>query len=217
MTDRDGPAEAAGLTARRVHTGERDGTPTRIALARRRYRADRADVWDAVTNAERLPRWFLPVEGDLRPGGHYQFEGNAGGTIEACEAPERLAATWEFAGGVSWIEVDLREAEGGTVLELTHESPVDPEFWEQFGPGAVGVGWDLGLYGLEQHLTTGEDLDAAEVEAWTLGPDGVAFVRRAAEDWARAAVDDGDDAERAAAAAERTIAFYTVPDEPTVR
>ena len=43
------------------------------------------DVWDALTNPERIGRWFLPISGDYRLGGRYQFEGNAGGEIVACE------------------------------------------------------------------------------------------------------------------------------------
>jgi hypothetical protein len=39
------------------------------------YPASQSDLWDAVTNADRIPRWFLPVSGDLRLGGHYQLEG----------------------------------------------------------------------------------------------------------------------------------------------
>ena len=49
-------------------------------------------LWDACTNAERIPRWFLPVSGDLRLGGRYQLEGNAGGTIERCDPPRSLRA-----------------------------------------------------------------------------------------------------------------------------
>ena len=45
--------EARALTISRVY----DTTPE--------------DLWDACTNPERLPRWFLPVSGDLRPGGRY--------------------------------------------------------------------------------------------------------------------------------------------------
>ena len=30
------------------------------------YDAPIDDVWDACTNPERIPRWFLPVSGDLR-------------------------------------------------------------------------------------------------------------------------------------------------------
>ena len=33
------------------------------------YAAAIEDVWDACTSAERIPRWFLPVSGELKPGG----------------------------------------------------------------------------------------------------------------------------------------------------
>jgi uncharacterized protein YndB with AHSA1/START domain len=37
----------------------------------RSYPAELADVWDACTNPERIPRWFLPVSGELKEGGRY--------------------------------------------------------------------------------------------------------------------------------------------------
>ncbi len=207
------PVATAGLVTREVRTGTRNGETTRIAVARRTYFTDQADLWDAVTNHERIPRWFLPISGDLEVGGRYQLEGNAGGTIERCDIPDGFTATWEFGGMVSWIGVTLRPAPGGTMLELTHEAPVDPEFWNEYGPGAVGVGWDLGLMGLGLHLDTGTSVDPAYA-AWPTTPDGVAFVRHAAADWAEAAIADGDMAETAHAAAERTVTFYTVvPDD----
>ena len=49
---------------------------------------------------------------------------------------------------MSWLEVKLTPADDGTTLELIHEAHVDPDLWDQFGPGAVGVGWDLALLGL---------------------------------------------------------------------
>jgi hypothetical protein len=156
------------------------------------------------------------VSGDLEVGGRYQFEGNAGGLVERCDAPDSLATTWEFGGQVSWIEVRLSKSEGGTVLELVHEAVVDPELWRQYGPGAVGIGWDGGIYGLGVYLETGEALDGAEFEQWMTGPEGVRFARFIGEDWARAAVEEGDDPEAAAAALEAVIAFYTVaPPEET--
>ena len=57
---------------------------------RRTYDAPIDDVWDALTTPERIGRWFLPISGDYRLGGRYQFEGNAGGEILACERPNRL-------------------------------------------------------------------------------------------------------------------------------
>ncbi|MBF6338272.1 SRPBCC family protein [Nocardia abscessus] len=208
------PAAIAGLVTREVRTGSRDGTPTRIAVARRSYPTDQADLWDALTDIERIPRWFLPVSGDLRVGGRYQTEGNANGVVEECDAPERFTVTWEMGPQISWLTVRLTPAGDGTELELLHEAPVDPEFWSQYGPGAVGVGWDLALMGLGLHLSSGAPVDSAEALAFPVTPEGVAFVRKAALGWADAAVDDGDDPAEANAAALRTVDFYTiVPEE----
>ena len=82
--------------------------------------------------------------GDLKVGGHYQLEGNASGTVEAATRPTGFDATWEFGGEVSWIELRLApEGDDRTRFELTHIAHVDDERWAQFGPGAVGIGWDL--------------------------------------------------------------------------
>lgn len=207
------PLAAAGLTTREVRTGTRDGESTRIAVARRTYATDRADLWDALTNPERLPRWFLPISGDLRVGGRYQLEGNAGGVVERCDEPESFGVTWEMRGAVSWLAVSLDPADRGTVLELTHEAPVEPEFWSQFGPGAVGLGWDLALVGLDRYVETGVGLDPEQVNPWSVSPDGVAFFERASTDWADAAIADGDDPEAARQASQRALAFYTTIPE----
>ncbi len=203
-------ADLVGAIGRRVQTVQRDGREAKVALARRTYEASIEDLWDALTNPERLPRWFLPVSGDLRVGGRYQTQGNAGGIVERCDRPDLLALTWEFGGEVTWLEVRLTEAAPDrTVLELAHTAYVDPGRWAEFGPGAVGVGWDLSLNGLERHLRTGEALDPAEAEAWSVSSDGIEFVTAASEAWTRAAIESGDDAEAAEAAGARTTAFYT--------
>ena len=207
------PVATAGLVAREVRTGSRDGAPTRIAVARRTYRTDQADLWDAVTNAERIPRWFLPISGDLELGGRYQLEGNAGGVVERCEEPESFAATWEMGPTVSWLEVTLSPAADGTTLELLHEAHVDPDLWAQYGPGAVGLGWDGGLMGLGLHIDSGATFDPAEGAAFATSPEGAEFYRQAAAGWAEAAVRDGDEAGAAEAAAARTVAAYTAAPE----
>ncbi|MGQ4615218.1 SRPBCC domain-containing protein [Nocardia sp. R7R-8] len=207
------PAAIAGLVTREVRTGSRDGVPTRIAVARRDYPTDRADLWDALTDSERIPRWFLPISGDLRVGGRYQLHGNANGVVEQCDAPERFAVTWEMGPQVSWLTVVLTPTAAGTELELLHEAPIAPEFWAQYGPGAVGVGWDLALMGLGLHLSSGDPVDPAEGLAFPTTPEGLTFVRTAALGWAAAAVGDGDDPAAANSAALRTIDFYTVTPE----
>ncbi len=203
----------ADAVTRDVRTGSRDDTPTRIVVARRTYRSDPADLWDALTDPDRIPRWFLPVSGDLSVGGRYQLEGNAGGVVERCDQPESFAVTWEIGDMVSWLSVGLAPVDGGTELELVHEAPIDLDMWEQFGPGAVGVGWDLGLVGLAMHLDTGEPVDPELAATFHRTEDGRVFIEQAARDWGRAAARDGDDPDAADSAAERTIGFYTIEPE----
>jgi uncharacterized protein YndB with AHSA1/START domain len=192
--------------------GERvlDAGTARVLTARQTYDATVEELWDTCTSAERLPRWFLPVSGDLRVGGRYQLEGNASGTIERCDPPRSFAATWEYGGEVTWIEVRLDpEDDGRTRLTLEHVAHVDDERWLQFGPGAVGVGWDLALMGLGLHLATGAANDPAEFAAWTGSADGIAFVTRSSRGWADATIAAGADEAEARAAEARTTAFYT--------
>lgn len=212
MTDATNPT---ALVTREVRSGVRDGTPTKTTIARRTYSTDPHDLWDSVTNPDRLPRWFAPVTGDLRLGGRYQVEGNAGGVVEDCEEPTTFAVTWEIGGGVSWLRVTLLpDGDGRTILELVHEAAVD-EHWDEFGPGAVGVGWDLAMFGLGMHLDTGEAVDPELAMTFTFTPEGVELVRTAATGWADAAAADGEDPATASAAGERTFAFYTTPPEGT--
>jgi uncharacterized protein YndB with AHSA1/START domain len=176
----------------------------------RTYDADIDDVWDACTNPERIPRWFLPVSGELRLHGRYQLEGNAGGVIERCDPPNGFAATWEYGGEISWIEVRLVGESGGrTRFQLEHIARVEDERWAEFGPGAVGVGWDLGLLGLSMHLDSGEAVDPAEVAAWTASDDGKRFVTLSSRTWGDASIAAGTDRAAAAAARDRTTAAYT--------
>ena len=62
-----------------------------------RYDTDIDDLWSALTDPERLPRWWGTVKGDLRPGGEFRFvipnalEGV--GRVDACEPPQRLTVT----------------------------------------------------------------------------------------------------------------------------
>lgn len=68
------PVDAARPVTREVRTGSRHGAPTKIVVAHRTYDTDQEDLWDALTDPGRLPRWFLPISGELTVGGHYQLE-----------------------------------------------------------------------------------------------------------------------------------------------
>lgn len=193
------------LGTRVLETGE-----ARVMTIGQTYDATIDDVWDACTNPERIPRWFLPVSGELRLGGRYQLEGNAGGTVERCDPPKGFAATWEYGGEVSWIEVRLTPgAEGGTRFELEHTAHVDDERWAEFGPGATGVGWDLGFMGLALHLSSGAAVDPQESAAWGASAEGREFMTLSSRLWCEENIAAGEDEAAARAAADRTTAAYT--------
>jgi uncharacterized protein YndB with AHSA1/START domain len=185
----------------------------RTVTISRVYETPPEDLWDACTNPERIARWFLPISGDLRPGGRYEFQGNASGTIERCEPPHSVDATWEYGGEVSWVELRLTPEPGErTRFTLEHIAHVNDEMWLQFGPGAVGIGWDQGLLGLALYLTDPAALPARdEIEAWQLSDEGREYATQASDRWAEASIAAGTDAAEARAAAERTTGFYTTP------
>src|ERR1700733_12551317 len=123
-----------GAVARVVEHRMHEGAPVRAVIATRSYDTTREDLWDAITNPERLPRWFASVEGDLSLGGRYQVKGNAGGSITRCEPPSRLLLTWEFGAEVSWVHVSLTdEPSGGTRLTLEHIVHIN-DHWNTYGP-----------------------------------------------------------------------------------
>lgn len=205
-------SRAIGAEFCEVQDREHEGKPARVVAAARTYATGQSDLWDALTNAERIPRWFLPITGDLRLGGHYQLEGNAGGTITRCDEPEALDVTWEYAGNLSWVTVTLAPDGVGTRLTLEHTMLKDEageEHWRQYGPGATGVGWDLSFLGLAQHLESGgEAIDREANDAWLASDDGKAFMQKSADAWGIAHIANGEKPDVARAMAARTAEAY---------
>jgi uncharacterized protein YndB with AHSA1/START domain len=209
------PTAYIGAVTRIVEVCERDGKPARAVIASRSYDTDIADLWDAISNAERIPRWFMPISGELRLGGRYQLHGNAGGTITTCEPPHGLEVTWEFGGGVTWLKVELaREAKNRTRLTLEHLALVEGDMWDKFGPGAVGVGWDLGIYGLARHLESGRSIATEEGLAFLGTPEGKVFVIASSDGWTNASIAAGTPDQAARDAGARTTAAYTGGGDP---
>ena len=198
--------------SRRIKAGE-----GKSVVLRRRYDAPIDDVWNALTTPERIGRWFLPISGDYRVGGHYQFEGNAGGQILSCERPNRLHVTWVYGevtsdADVSEIEVRLTTAgEAATDFELAHTAVVPDDRWDQFGPGAVGVGWDMGLLGLTLHLTGGSIDDPL---AWQESAEGREFATRSSKAWGEANLASGADPAAVDRAVANTTEFYAPIQAP---
>jgi hypothetical protein len=198
------------ITTVRRTVGKRtlEAGEVRVVSISQAYDTDLDDLWDACTDIERLARWFLPVTGDLRAGGTYQFEGNAGGTIERCDPPKSFAATWEYGGEVSWVEVTLStDADGKARFSMDHIAPITDENWVTFGPGMVGIGWDLTVLGLALHLAGNTMGPAAGLE-WITTEQGKQFMRASSERWREAGIAGGEPEEAARAAEQRVTEAY---------
>jgi uncharacterized protein YndB with AHSA1/START domain len=188
-----------------------DGSGERVSvLLRRGYDAPIDDVWDAVTQPDRIKRWLMPISGELRVGGSFQLEGNAGGEILTCEPPRLLKVT--FGAPTSIVEVRLTpDGDGDTVLELEHTVPIEIA---QSGAGAlyVGPGWDGALLGLGLFLrgeAVGDPVAAANT------PEAQEFSKQSVHAWAEVVKDSGTaTAEQLAGATEVSLAQFA-PDLTT--
>lgn len=192
-------------TQREVAIRKESGSAETVAVVlRRTYAADVDDVWNAVTDPERVRRWFMPLTGDLREGGDFQLEGNAGGRILACEPPSRLRVT--FGGPDSVVELRLiPDGAGSTVLELDHEVPL-----AMAGSGAgalfVGPGWDGAFLAIGLYLA-GEVAD--DPVAAANSPEAQEFSRAAVFAWVAAVEESGTaDAEQIQAGKEMGLAQF---------
>ena len=210
-------AAQLGAVDRGIRTTDIDGVASYVQTLGQTYPSPIDDVWDALTSADRIGRWFLPVSGDLRLGGHYQFEGNAGGEVLDCAPPAdgvaSVRVSWGMGPGTeTYVTVRLTADGDRTHLELEHVAAADvlpPGMWEQFGPAGTGMGWDSGLLGLALHLANPEFRDEFDAAAWTASDEGMAFLRGSANAWAAVHEADGADPGAAKAAADATYGMYT--------
>ena len=183
-----------------------DGEEVSVRI-RRTYDAALADVWDALTDPDRMKRWFLPISGDLRVGGSFQLEGNAGGEILRCEPPRLLKVT--FGGPTSLVELRLSpEGEVRTTLELEHTVPIEIA---RNGAGSlyVGPGWDGGFVALDLYLR-GEISD--DPVAAANSPEGLELSKQSVDSWVAVVRASGTATTDEIAAATRVSLAQFAPD-----
>jgi uncharacterized protein YndB with AHSA1/START domain len=181
-----------------------DGDLVRVQMDRR-YPSPTADVWEALTDPDRIRRWMMPISGDLRVGGSFQLEGNAGGEILHCERPRVLRVT--FGDPSSLVEVRLAEDGSDTVLTLEHTVP-KAMAGGVAGALYVGPGWDGALLALGLYLDgrVSEDPVAA-----ASSPEAQEFSAQSVVAWVGVLEAGGADAETVAGAQEAAMAQFA-PD-----
>jgi uncharacterized protein YndB with AHSA1/START domain len=164
---------------REVALDEVEGDTVRVLL-RRRYPTAPEDLWSALTEPDRVVRWFLPLHGDLREGGTFALEGNASGDILTCTRPRLLRVT--FGHETSVVELRLAAECEDTVLELEHTVPLALA-GSAAGALFVGPGWDGALMGLGLFVrgeAVGDPVAAAG------SPEVIEFNRHSIDRWVAA-------------------------------
>jgi uncharacterized protein YndB with AHSA1/START domain len=135
------------------------------------YDTDARDLWSAITDPERLARWWGRVDGDLRAGGairvHLEGAGlDSTGRVEVCDPPRRLRVTTRetdesWAAGSpdapppfdSVIDVTLTPAGDRTVLTAEISGLPLARIAE------YGAGWQMHAENLAAHLAGREPAD----------------------------------------------------------
>ena len=89
------------------------------------FPASPSEVWEALTDSERLEEWFASeAELDARPGGEGVFRWGDGderrAVVRELEPEERLVLDWEDDGQVV---LELEEVDGGTRVHVVETSP----------------------------------------------------------------------------------------------
>lgn len=128
---------------------------------RRFFPAAPDDVWDALTDPDRLAAWFGTVEiGDTWTVRFPDGPGTASGTIERCEPGRELITSWKWAHEEtgSLVHLTLEPVAGGTVLRLDERAAPSP-FAHSYA-----AGWYAKLAGLALHLA-GTDPTEADWDA----------------------------------------------------
>jgi uncharacterized protein YndB with AHSA1/START domain len=123
------------------------------------------DLWGALTDSDRLARWFGEVEGELSEGGKFHVRialaGERAGQVEACEPPQRLLLTMR--------DPDPQPGQPGqTVIkaELVAEGAQTRLVWEERGMPvnllpAYGAGIQIHVEHLADYIS-GRELRNAE-------------------------------------------------------
>jgi uncharacterized protein YndB with AHSA1/START domain len=127
---------------------------------------DVEDLWSAVTEPERLARWFSVCTGDLRLGGTWQAlldDGSvyATGSVIECDPPRSFVTTWHaIEEQPTTLRISVEPAPDGARLLLRHEG-VQSIYY--------GPGWQTYLEQLDDYLgaAPSSEVDASRVAGLT--------------------------------------------------
>ncbi|HEY1832149.1 MAG TPA: SRPBCC family protein [Acidimicrobiales bacterium] len=122
------------------------------------YDTDIEDLWSAITDPDRLGRWFAIVEGDLRVGGmifaRFISTDEGPGRIDVCEAPHRLKVTMKPGASDEAEIVVVLTSEGEKTRLAIEDRRLTRENLSDYG-----AGWQVHLEDLASFLAEREQGD----------------------------------------------------------
>jgi len=128
-----------------------------VVRVEERYATDIDDLWSALTDPDRLARWYGRVDGELGLGGEFRMYVDASGwegtgRVEACEPPRRLMVTTKELSESfrKTVEATLTSEDDHTVLVIeVRGMPLDKIAF-------FGAGWQIHTEDLAAYLAGGE-------------------------------------------------------------
>ncbi|SLM88081.1 SRPBCC domain-containing protein [Brachybacterium nesterenkovii] len=219
--------------SRSVEVERGDGTVALTARLRTTLGGAPSELWPELTEADRLAQWYGPVEidpaetdsaesesaaADATPeadgAGERAFRtvGGAHGRVLAAVPPHQLDLTWEYADNVDRLEIRLDPEEDGTSrLTLQQIARLPEATFDAYGPGAVGIGWDIAILGFVARTGAWRELRLdvpVASPAWLASSEGADMVRAWSIRWAAASVAAGTDVDAARRAENETTRAY---------
>jgi uncharacterized protein YndB with AHSA1/START domain len=144
-----------------------DGDRRAVRLERT-YATNPEDLWSALTDPDRLARWFARVEGDLSLNGAFVIyfddddpDERTLGQVLGCDPPSRLEVSWFFQEeGQSRLTVELTPDGDSTRLVLDHARlPLD-------AAAGYSAGWHTYLEQLDADLSGADGSGERWVARW---------------------------------------------------
>jgi uncharacterized protein YndB with AHSA1/START domain len=138
---------------------------TGVVRMKSRYETDIDDLWSALTDPERLARWYGRVDGDFRVGGEltatvFGSGWDGRGRIDVCVPPRKLEVTmWEEEDAKHVVAAELVADGDDTILVIERRGVPLDLLW------AYGSGWQTHVEDLGAHLAGQERAD------WPAGSD----------------------------------------------
>ena len=139
----------------KLHSVEGEG----VVRMKCTYENDCADVWSALTDPQRLAKWYGSVHGDLHVGSEFTAfvtasEWDGRGRVDVCVPLQKLEVTmWEVEDAEHTVAGELIEDGDLTTLVLEVRGLQLELVW------AYGAGWQVHLEDLGTHLSGQENLN----------------------------------------------------------